>query len=270
MPSKTKKLGRERLQQIINLCKSIDEKNLDPFIVDVNDLISAVKKYFPEWKLPEELCLDAEAINQLASLIQMQSKRVKHQSTSLYTDPFLLEEKMNRLSKEQLVAIFLKVWQPIVALEQISPYSLSEAVKYWQNLLPLNERWGEPSIQKREPGKSSREELIEQNILMDEDFSGQLEKFWQELKQKTGKKAKIRYWNFVGSDTYAETVRRAYMTSFLLTYGYATLEIHPLKEEVFIKPYEKAVSLFGKKQVISIPFSINREKWMKWKEGELD
>ncbi|MEA2089895.1 MAG: hypothetical protein U9O89_03945 [Thermoproteota archaeon] len=270
MPSKTKKLGRERLQQIINLCTSIEEKNLDPFLVDVDALISAVKKYFPEWKLPEELCLDAEVIHQLASLIQMQSKRVKHQSTSLYTDPFLLEEKIDRLSKEQIVAVFLKVWRPIVALEQISSHSLEEAIKYWQGLLPLNERWLEFSATETKVGETSRDELIEQRIMMDKDFSQQLEMFWRELKQQAGEKGKIRYWNFVGADTYAETIRRAYMTSFLLTYGYATLEIHRLKEEVFIKPHEKPVSLVGNKQVISIPFSINREKWMKWKENELD
>lgn len=266
MPSKTKKLGRGRLQQIIDLCRSVEEKNLDPFLIDVGDLIAVVKKYFPEWKLPDELCLDAEAIHQLASLIQLQSKRVKHQSTSLYTDPFLLEEKMGRLSKEQIVAVFLKVWHPIVALEQISPHSLKEAVRYWEGLLPLNERWPELSLAGAETGETSREELIKQKIILDKDFSQELETFWKELKRQVGEEGKIQYWNFVGADTYAETVRRAYMTSFLLTYGYATLEIYPLKEEVFIKPYEKPVSLVGSKQVVSIPFSISWEEWVRWKE----
>jgi hypothetical protein len=268
--SKTKKIGRERLQQIIDLCRSIEDKNLDPFGVDVDALMSIAKKYFPEWKLPEELCLDAEAIHQLASLIQMQSKRVKHQSTSLYTDPFLLEEKMTRLSKEQVVNVFLKSWHPIVALEQISSRSLEEAIKYWQDLIPLDERWSELSASERRVEKTSRDELIRQRIMLDKDFSQELELFWQELKQQAGEKGKVRYWDFIGADTYDETVQRAYMTSFLLTYGYATLEIHRLKEEVFVKPYEKPVSVVGDKQLISIPFSVNRQKWMRWKEGELD
>ena len=37
------------------------------------------------------------------------------------------------------------------------------------------------------------------------------------------------------ADTYEETVQRAFITSFLVTYGYATLEIDQLEEEIFIK-----------------------------------
>jgi hypothetical protein len=60
------------------------------------------------------------------------------------------------------------------------------------------------------------------------------------------------------------------MTSFLVTYGYATLEIHPLEEEIFIKPYEKQTAKIGKKQLVSIPIAVSAEDWMKWKKGELE
>ena len=76
-----------------------------------------------------------------------------------------------------------------------------------------------------------------------------MEKFWDELKTSVAKKGedgKIRYWDFIGSDSYGETVDRAFMTSFLITYGYATLEIHPLEEETFFVPYEKPVVRSGK------------------------
>ncbi|MDH5793708.1 MAG: hypothetical protein OEZ18_03995, partial [Candidatus Bathyarchaeota archaeon] len=61
-----------------------------------------------------------------------------------------------------------------------------------------------------------------------------------------------------------------YMTSFLVTYGYATLEVHRLEEEIFIKPFEKPASIIGKKQLISIPISVSVEEWTKWKRGEQD
>ncbi len=263
-----KKLGEERLQRIIDLCRSVEERGLDPFIVDVDDVIAVVKEYFPEWELPEEFCLDAEAIHQLASVIKLQSDWVRHRSTSLYTDPFLLEEKIRRAGKEELANIFLKAWRPIVELEQISAHSLAEALKYWQDLLPLSERWLKTGSLKTEVGTAAREELIHQRILAERAFSEELETFWEELKQKVGGKGKIPYWDFVGADTYPETLRRAYMISFLVTYGYATLEVHPLEEEMFLKPFEKPKSFLGKKQLVSIPVSVSLEEWRRWREDK--
>ncbi|MEM0313093.1 MAG: hypothetical protein QXQ41_00870, partial [Candidatus Bathyarchaeia archaeon] len=62
---------------------------------------------------------------------------------------------------------------------------------------------------------------------------------------------------------YEETAQRAFLTSFLVTYGYATLEIHPLEGEIYIKPYEKQAKPSRKKQLISIPILISREEWEK-------
>lgn len=265
-----KELGSERLQRVIDLCKAVEERGLDPFTVDVDDVIAVVNKYFPEWELPEELCLDAEAIHRLASVIKLQSDWVKHQSTSLYTDPFLLEEKTRRLDKEELTNLFLKTWHPIVELEQISPHSLAEALRYWENLLPISERWPKPSFLEREIGSTTREELIKQRILTDKVFSQELESFWEELKQRAGDEGRIRYWDFVGADTYSETIGRAYLTSFLITYGYATLEVYRLEDEIFIKPFKKPSSPQGEEQLISIPISVSLEEWMRWKKGEQD
>ena len=272
MPSErqTKKLGSERLQRIIDLCKSVEERGLDPFMVDVDDIIAVASTYFPTWTLPEELCLDAEAIHRLASVIKLQSDWVKHQSTSLYTDPFLLEEKITRLSKTELASLFLKAWHPIVELEQVSLHSMAEAMKYWEDLLPLNERWQKPSPLERDVGSATREDMISQRILTDELFSEELENLWKELKSRAGDEGRIRYWDFIGAITYPDTMRRAYLTSFLVTYGYATLQIYKLEDEIFIKPFKKPQSKRGDKQLISIPVSVSFDEWMRWKEGEQD
>jgi hypothetical protein len=107
LPSKErrKKLGEEQLQSIINLCKSIKEKSRDPFLIEIDDAIVIVRKYFSEWELLEEFCLDAEAIYQLASIVKLQGDWVRHRSTSLYTDPFLLEDKIRQLDKEELIGL---------------------------------------------------------------------------------------------------------------------------------------------------------------------
>jgi hypothetical protein len=266
------RIGRERLQRIIETCKSISNRSLDPFLVDIKENINTAREYLPEWEIPEDLCLDAETIHQLASVIKLQSEWVRHRSTSLYTDPFLLEEKLARMPKEQVVETFLKAWHPTIELEQISLHSLAEAIRYWESLLPLKERWKEFPSAETERGLATREELVQQRILREKAFSEELDTFWQQLKEKVkekGAEGKIQYWDFVGAETYDETVDRAFMTSFLITYGYATLEIHPLEEEIFIKPHEKPETKIGNKQLISIPIAVAVEDWAKWKRGEL-
>jgi hypothetical protein len=268
-----KKFGREKLQRIIEMCMAIENHTVDPFLLDVNDVIRVVKEYFPQWKEADELNLDSEAIHHLASVIKLQSEWVKHRSTSLYTDPFLLEEKITQASKEEMVSVFLGAWHPLVELEQLSLHSLAEAMRYWNGLLPLKERWPELAVPEVGMGLTSRDELIRQRILGDKVFSEELECYWLELKEQVaakGRDGKMFYWDFIGADTYEDTVQRAFLTSFLITYGYATLEIHPLEEEVYIKPFEKPNTKMHTQQSISIPIAVTYENWQKWKRGELD
>lgn len=265
------KLGRERLQRIIEMCRSIEERSLDPFLIDVDENIETVRECFPEWKVPEDLCLDAQTLHWLASIIKLQSEWVKHRSTSLYTDPFLLEEKIRGMEKTEIINTFGKVWHPTVELEQISLHSLSEAIRYWESLVPMKERWKENSPTEARPGSTTQEELVRLGIMRDKAFSEELESFWKELKRhvsESGLEGKTRYWDFVGTYSYEDTVDRAFMTSFLVTYGYATLEIHPLEEEMFIVPYEKPIVRTAKTQLVSIPIGVSPEDWFAWKEGK--
>jgi hypothetical protein len=267
------KLGREKLQRIIETCKSIEERSLDPFLIDIKENIGTVKRYFPEWRIPEDLCLDAETIHQLASIIRLQSEWVRHRSTSLYTDPFLLEDKLRRVDKVQMIKTFVQAWRPIIELEQISVHSLAEALRYWENLLPMEERWKEIPPIEVGLGVASREELVNERILRDKAFSEELESFWDELKERAAggdRNGKIPYWDFIGAETYEETAYRAFITSFLVTYGYATLEVHPLEEEMFIVPYDKPTERTATKQLVSIPVAVSRQDWQKWRKGELE
>jgi hypothetical protein len=268
-----KKLGREKLQRIIEMCMAIENHTVDPFLLNVDDVIKVVKEYFPQWEEADELNLDSEAIHHLASVIKLQSEWVKNRSTSLYTDPFLLEEKILQAGKEEMVNVFLGVWHPVVELEQLSLHSLAEAMRYWNGLLPIRERWKDFEVPEFAMGFTSRDELIKEQVLGDKFFSEELEAYWQELKMRVKEKGadgKMFYWDFIGADTYEETVERAFLASFLISYGYATLVIRPLEEEVFIKPFEKPNTKIQSQQSVSIPIAVTYENWQKWKRGELD
>jgi len=267
-----KKLGREKLQRIIEMCTAIEAHTVDPFTLNVDDIIRMVKEYFPNWEQPEDFNLDAEAIHHLASVIKLQSEWVKHRSTSLYTDPFLLEEKITQAPKDEMISVFLKAWHPLVELEQISIHSLATAMRYWEQLVPLNERWKMLDVQEVAVGTATRDELVKQRVLSDKAFSEELEAYWQELKakvQEKGQDGRMRYWDFVGAETYEDTVQRAFLASFLITYGYATLEVYPLEEEIFIKPFKTPVAKIASQQSVSVPIAVTVKDWQKWKRGEL-
>jgi hypothetical protein len=266
-----KKVGRDKLQRVIEMMEAIEAHTVDPFLLNIDEIIRIVQEYFPQWDQPEDLNLDAEAIHHLASVIKLQSEWVKQRSTSLYSDPFLLEEKISQKDKREITAAFLAAWHPTVEMEQVTLRSLQEALTYWKMLVPLKDRWPEIAVPEVQTGIASREELVDQSILRDEAFSAELERYWQELKDAVkakGADGKLIYWDFVGAQTYPETVQRAYITSFLVTYGYATLEVNQMMEEIFISALEEPLAKMGK-QAVSIPITITCEDWQKWKRGEL-
>jgi len=266
MSGKTRrKLAQEELRRIIEFCRSVENRGLNPFLVNVEDLISIIRDYFPSLKRPEELSLDAEAINQVASIIRMQSEWVKQRASHLYRDPFFIEEKLRILPAKELVEVFLKTWHPMVELEQITIGSLRAAMKYWESLAPLSERWREEDLLKVEAGIITRDDLVKQGILSDETFLSEIKKLWGELKRDAGSDGKVDYWDFIGSESYGETIRRAYLTSFLVTYGYARLEFNPLEEKILLKPNEAPVSKTDT-QPFSFPISVSYEKWRQWRE----
>jgi hypothetical protein len=267
-----KLLGKEKLERIIEMCIAIENHTVEPFTLDIDEIIKTVKEYFPHWQNPDELRLDAEALHHLATVIKIQSEWVKQRSTLLYTDPFLLEEKILQIGKQEMASVFLKAWNPLIEFEQISLNILAKGLLYWEALAPINERWKELEPAEVSNSFASREELIKQRVLSDIEFSDELTHYWEELKNcvsKKGNEGKIHYWDFVGADTYEETVQKAFLTSFLITYGYATLEIDRLEEEIFIKPFDQPRVELLTQQSISVPIAVSCEDWQKWKRGEL-
>jgi hypothetical protein len=266
-----KKLGTEKLERIIEMCLAIENHQVDPFTLNVDEIIKVVKQYFPNWANPDELKLDAEVLHHLATVIKLQSEWVKQRSNSLYTDPFLLEEKIRQISKDGMVEVFLGAWSPLIEFERLSLHSLAQGLLYWEALPPMGERWKNIDVTQVEMGSVSRDELVKQRVLSDREFSEELECYWQELKVKAAEKGtdgKIAYWDFIGAETYEETVQRAFLTAFLVTYGYATLEIDRLEETVFILPFDKPRKEALTEQSTSVPISVSVEDWQKWKRGE--
>lgn len=259
---------RERVKSVIELCRSVREAGLDPFSVDTDYVLSIIRKFFPRVKSLEDFCLDAEALKELSLVLEEQGSWIEHQSTSLYKDPFLIERRIREMGVERLAEFFLKSWHPIVALEQISTTSLKNSLEYWKDLLPLDERWSREEPKALETGRASLEDAIRLGFISERDFALELQTLWVELKGRVGKEGRIRYWDFVGAETYEETLWRAFLTSFLVTYGYATLEVDSVKEEVYLIPYEEQRGPQALGPTMSIPITVDYEEWRRWRERE--
>lgn len=225
-----------------------------------------MKKYLPDWKVFEEFTLDAEALNRISSIIRLQGSWIKHRSSSLYVDPLLIEMKIRMMAPERLCDVFSKSWRPIVGMERLSPKRVKEAIDYWNQLPSLEDRRTELPTPVTSLGSTTFEELIKSRIMKEESFEKMLQRLYQELKKRAGEEGKISYWDFIQEKTYEDTVYRAYLTSFLITYGYSSMEVDPIEEEAFLIPYPEPKNAPAKKQTTSIPISIDYDSWKNMKE----
>ena len=266
---KRKKItDRERLLRIISLCLSVEYKSGDPFKVEVRNILNSLRRYLPHWKMLEDFTLDAEALNSIASIISLQGNWIINRSTSLYVDPLLIELHIKMIDTEKLVNIFSKSWHPIVEMEGLSKKRVEEAVDYWNQLMPLDERRLKLPTPSAALNSTSLQELLKMGIMSNESFNDTLYTFWQKLRETVSDRKKISYWSFIVSDTYDETIYRAYLTSFLVTYGYAHMEVNRIEEEIFLIPYENPKKNVFTEQTISIPIAIDRNLWKSKRESD--
>jgi hypothetical protein len=260
---------RERLLRIISLCLSVEYRNEDPFKVEVKRILNILKKYLHHWKILEDFTLDAEALNRIASIISLQGTWIINRSTSLYIDPLLIELHLKMIDTEKLVNIFSKAWHPIVEMEGLSKKRVEEAADYWNQLIPMDERRLTLPTPSATLSSTTLQELIKMRIVSDESFNDTLHSFWQELRKSVSDREKVSYWSFIITDTYDETIYRAYLTSFLVTYGYAHMEINPIEEETFLIPYDEPKENVLTEPSVSIPIAINRNLWKSKRTGNL-
>ncbi len=262
--SKRGKTSLEVLLRLISLCDMVEKKGINPFEVEVAEALKTIRQMLLKWKSFEEFCLDAEAINRLSRVVKLQEEWVKHRSSTLYSDPELVKSRIEKLSVETLAEIFLKSWRPIIGLEKISAKKLKEALNYWVNLSSERFKLEKISIKPEDLELASKDELTKLKVLAEEEFTKILEDFWVELLNEKGKKEKVSYWNFIYSKSYEEFIIRAYLTSFLVSYGYADMEIEPMEDKIFLVPKQKPEKL-SQKSSLSVAIPLSYKKWLELK-----
>ena len=256
--SKKGENSREFLLRVISLCKTVDEKILDPFEVEVCEILETLRGLLNKYKSFEDYCLDAEAINSLSKVVKLQEEWIKHKSKP-YLDLETVKSKIRNIKTKKLAEILLESWNPIATIKALPIKKLEEALKYWKNLAPQKLRMKKLNLQDTPQIEvMSWKEVENQKLMLKREFEKILKDLWELLKNKA-KNGKISYWNFIHSNIYEEFIVKAYLTSFLISYGYAELITDPLKNEIFLIPKSEPKKS-GKISSFIIPISY--EKWI--------
>jgi hypothetical protein len=215
--------GRRELKEIVETCEAISERKFNPFFLDVKLGVEILKQYFPIWQTFTDHCLDVHTLNRLSEVVRLQNTQLKFQSSALYADPEFIVRKIERMSEKRLSEVFLSSWHPLTELEQLTEETISDAITYWNALLPIAERWKRRDQVQGKPPKSANTETLTGLGIHGKEFNHQLTKLFDELRDAYNSSKPVDYWSFVRKSDYQETVQRAYFVSFLITYDYAKL-----------------------------------------------
>jgi hypothetical protein len=251
------------LESVIELCRMVQSGKIEPFDIDFEYVMSVIKKHYPDLKDIEALCLDAQALKELSSVLERQNQWIEHQSTTLYKDPFMLSRILMAMDIGKIADAFLRSWHPLVEMEQISAKTLAGSLEYWGAVIPFDERAEDIYAEERDTEFASMDEARELGFIPEEGFTEIIEKFWNELGEKVGPGGVIDYWDWIGAESYQETVYRAYLTVFMVGYGYANASWDRLMEEHKIIHNVEPRPDPGKAKV-SLPMMVDYEEWKLW------
>jgi hypothetical protein len=242
----------EDLLRVIELCRSVETSSANPFDVDIMEKILLLKSRLPEWRFLDELLVDSEALLELAQIVKLQDEWLKHRASSLYIDPLLIQLKVKLLPKEALTEAFVKSWHPVAQVDQISPKGLERAFVYWRDLLPMAERFRDKfSNFGVRPGAVGYEELISLGVFTQNQFENRLKDLYDELLAKSNGEW-IDYMEFIQSPLFETRVLRAYLLSFLISEGRASLRTEPLTGRVWTTALSEQAKGPSKSVAISI------------------
>lgn len=253
-----RKTGVKRdLEDIIQTCGAIESRKFNPFLLDVSEALRILRYHSQDLDSLQDHLLDMRALSGIARVVGLQSANLRFQSTSLFVDPETAKQKIESLSRQQLAEFLLLSWHPIVELEQLIPETVREALSYWHQLLSFFERRRRLDLGPLvAPSAAELKELAEAGLVEAKTFNKRLLEFWDELRQRVSSDGVIDYWSFVRTRQFSETVARAQFVSFLVTYGYATMQQNG--DSIVLRPNEKPFPQ-SSGSPLSLPISIPRE-----------
>jgi len=249
--------GKRDLEELIDTCISIENRRFNPFLLDISEALAVIRRHSKRLQTLDDHLLDMRAITSVARVVGLQSAHLRFQSSALFVDPAMVRQKLDSFSREQLAEFLLLSWHPVVELEQLTEASTKEAKEYWEKMLLFFDRRKRLQLGPfATPDATDLGELARMRVIEEKAYTRKMHELWKELKERSGEDEKVDYWSFIQGTDFAQTIARAQLVSFLVSYGYADLQ-RTRNEMLLIPKSEPRVHSEG--SPLSLPIPITRE-----------
>mgnify|MGYP000038164168 CR=1 FL=1 len=244
MIEKRFRVSREELEKIIQICENIEKRGLNPFTINVRDILSKLRRMLEENLDLDYYVLDAETMYKIATLIALQHRWLREKAQALFVDAQMIETRLLALDKKSIVRAFLKAWRPIISLEHITLQRLRQGAEHFLSLPPRREErsWGWKISQKDV-------EFLKTSLESEEELSQKVKSLHEELLREYEARGEVDYWSFINRGGFEKNFERAYLLSFLITEGYVDVKRNPLKGEIKLIPRREKAE---RKQPVSL------------------
>ena len=209
--------GRFALENLISLAARILRHEIDPFDLDLDSYIELLKEYHDIWKSKEDLLMDAEALLKAVKVLKAQRERLSHELKLPRGFASVIEETGENKLGKKLLSHMSPVFTPNTPIYQ----GLAKATaQLW--LAPTAHVPKKPKTAERASIELDLEDARRMGVVDSKKFEEMLASLLTELRDKTSS-SPIEYSEWILAPTFIETVNRAYLTSFLVKRGLATL-----------------------------------------------
>lgn len=241
-----KEVTKEELIKIISLCEAIEAKGIDPFSVNIKELLAKLRKILSEFKDLDLIILDAETLYKIAVVISLQHAWLKERISSLLIDSQIVLMKIMSMDKKDIAEAFARAWRPIVSMEQITTFRFMQGMEYFLMLPPRADRKRGLDVSRVEPSIVGMDDVKRAQILMEHE----IEKLHEECLRMVNERGEVDYWEFIKADSFKEMVWRAYIVSFMVSSGLAEIVKNPITNTLKIKPYREKVKLESPRSLV--------------------
>ncbi|HDM88543.1 MAG TPA: hypothetical protein ENG65_00940, partial [Candidatus Bathyarchaeota archaeon] len=93
-------VAREELERIIKLCENVERRGLDPFTVNVRELLERLRRMVEENPDLDHYVIDAETLYRISALIALQHKWLREKAKALFIDAQMISTRLVAMDKK--------------------------------------------------------------------------------------------------------------------------------------------------------------------------